>query len=63
MKYYLGLDCGGTMTKAALYSNTGNEIAVEAIETEQLIPQPGFAERDMDVMRDAIYTTIRKTLR
>ena len=51
------------MTKAALYSNTGNEIAVEAIETEQLIPQPGFAERDMDVMRDAIYTTIRKTLR
>lgn len=28
MHYYIGLDNGGTTTKAALFSSTGEEIAV-----------------------------------
>lgn len=50
MKYYLGLDNGGTMTKAALYSDTGMEIGVCSVETKMITPKPGFTERDMNEM-------------
>lgn len=50
MKYYLGLDNGGTMTKAALYTATGLEIGVCSVETKMITPKPGFTERDMDEM-------------
>jgi L-xylulokinase len=50
MKYYVGLDNGGTMTKAALYTNTGVEVGVCSVETDMITPKPGFTERDMDQM-------------
>lgn len=50
MKYYLGLDNGGTNTKAALFDETGSQIAVESVATQAITPAPGFAERDMDDM-------------
>ena len=28
MNYYIGLDNGGTLTKAALYTSSGEEVAV-----------------------------------
>lgn len=62
MKYYLGLDNGGTLTKAALYTPDGNEIAVESVKTKSYSPHPGFTERDMDEMREANYEVIRKLL-
>ena len=47
MKYYLGLDNGGTATKAALFDVHGKEIAVSAVSTAMITPRPGFVERDM----------------
>ena len=45
MKYYLGLDNGGTSTKAAIFDENGLEIASAGMDTAMLIPRPGFTER------------------
>lgn len=50
MRYFLGLDNGGTTTKAAIFDETGREIGVSAVSTEILTAGPGFAERDMEEM-------------
>ncbi|MEG2061524.1 MAG: FGGY-family carbohydrate kinase [Alistipes sp.] len=50
MNYYIGLDNGSTLTKAALYTALGEEIAVCSAATETSIPHPGYAERDMEQM-------------
>jgi L-xylulokinase len=44
----LGVDNGGTVTKAALYDTSGAELAVSAVKTEMLFPCPGHAEKDME---------------
>lgn len=62
MKYYLGIDNGGTLTKAALYTPDGKEIAVESIKTKSFSPQPGFTERDMNEMKQANYLVIKNLL-
>ena len=49
MRYYLGLDNGGTNTKAALFTPDGTQVAVESIATAALTPAPGFVERDMEL--------------
>lgn len=59
MRYYLGIDNGGTVTKAALYTKDGREAAVESRRTEVLSRAPGFAERDMDDMRETNFEVIR----
>ena len=46
MRYYLGLDNGGTSTKAALFDTEGRQIGVEAAATDAITPAPGFVERD-----------------
>ena len=62
MKYFLGLDNGGTMTKAAIYDKTGREICVASTATKMIVPAPGFVERDMEEMWEANCTVIRKAL-
>lgn len=62
MKYYMGLDNGGTTTKAAIYSKEGIEIGVASMETKMLTPQPDFTERDMDEMWQTNCHVIRKVL-
>ena len=63
MNYYLGLDNGGTATKAGLYSELGEEIAVAAQETKALLPKPGFVERDMEEMWQANCQVVRSVLK
>ena len=62
MKYYLGLDNGGTSTKAALFDGKGNQIAVESLATRAITPAPGFTERDMQDMWQDNCTVIRNLL-
>lgn len=50
MNYYVGLDNGGTTTKAAIFDAKGKEIATASTATKMLVPQPGFTERDMEEM-------------
>lgn len=62
MKYYIGLDNGGTTTKAALFSKDGKEIAVASVSTAMITPAPGFVERDMEEMWQANCMVIRNVL-
>ncbi|MBQ3478251.1 MAG: carbohydrate kinase [Clostridia bacterium] len=62
MKYFLGLDNGGTTTKAALYDAKGSEIGVASRDTRMLTPKPGFIERDMEEMWEANCGVIRDVL-
>lgn len=62
MKYYLGLDNGGTTTKAALFEQNGRELGSVSTSTAVLTPKPGFAERDMEEMWQANCRVIRGVL-
>ncbi len=62
MRYYLGLDNGGTNTKAALFTKEGEQVAVESIATAAITPFPDFVERDMDEMWEDNCTVIRNLL-
>ncbi len=62
MNYYLGLDNGGTTTKAALYDLQGRETGAASVDTAALTPKPGFIERDMEEMWRANCTVIRQVL-
>ncbi len=62
MKYFMGLDNGGTTTKAALYDARGNEIGVASRDTAMLTPKPGFIERDMEEMWEANCGVVRDVL-
>ena len=62
MRYYLGLDNGGTTTKAALFDMNGAEVGVCNMCTDMLTPKPGFVERDMEEMWQANCTVIRGVL-
>jgi len=43
--YLLGIDSGGTMTKAALFTTEGREVAAEYRPVPMLFPDEGFTER------------------
>lgn len=64
-EYLLGLDNGGTVTKAALFDLEGNEIAVSSKRTEMHFPQPGYTERAIDALwkanAEAISDVIEKS--
>ncbi len=62
MKYFLGLDNGGTTTKAALFDVQGHEIGVSSMETKMIAEKPGFTERDMEEMWRANCAVIRNVL-
>ena len=46
--HLLGVDVGGTVTKAALYDLDGRQVAVAAARGEAASPRPRWLERDMD---------------
>ena len=62
MNYYIGLDNGGTATKAAMFDEAGTEIATACVGTQMLVPRPGFTERDMEEMWQANCTVLRQVL-
>ena len=46
--YLIGLDNGGTSTKAAVFDVNGNEVATAGRHTKLITPKPGYTERDME---------------
>ncbi len=62
MKYFLGLDNGGTNTKAVLYSERGEEVCQASEDTAVVTPRPGFTERDMEEMWQANCSIIRRVI-
>ncbi len=49
----IGIDAGGTMTKAALFDAAGRELACERRPNRMLFPKPGHTERDAEAMWEA----------
>lgn len=62
MEYLLGIDNGGTVTKAALYDSMGKEIAISRIDTKVISEKAGFAEINMHAMKDSIFHVIREVI-
>ena len=60
--YLLGLDNGGTVTKAALYGTDGAEVAVASGKVKPIMEKVGFVERDMDELWAANAKAIRDVL-
>jgi L-xylulokinase len=61
-RYYLGIDNGGTLSKAALFDAEGRELAQAHRKTELLQPRPGYTERGMDEMWAATAAAIREVV-
>ncbi|HVJ42176.1 MAG TPA: FGGY-family carbohydrate kinase [Dongiaceae bacterium] len=58
----IGIDAGGTMTKAALFNAAGQELACERRPNKMLFPAQGHTERDADAMWGAVCGAIRALL-
>jgi len=61
--YLLGVDNGGTVTKAGIYNAAGDEIAVSSVKTEMRFPRPGHAEKDMNALWAANARVIADVIR
>lgn len=62
MKYLLGIDNGGTFSKAALFDENGVQIAVSQNQTQTIVPAPGYTERDMGELWRATAACIKDTI-
>lgn len=60
--YFIGIDLGGTVTKAGIYTAEGKEITVASQTLPLLSPQAGFCERDMTDLWRATCEVIRRAL-
>lgn len=65
MKYLVGIDNGGTFSKAAVFDETGKEYASHSIPTKVHSPSPGFMQRDMEELwlsnAEAICVAVQKS--
>lgn len=62
MKYLLGIDNGGTFSKAALFDEDGHQLASTGIATRLITPKPGFTERDMEELWQVNARAVRETV-
>ncbi len=60
--FLVGIDNGGTVSKAGVFSSDGKELATAARKTELLTPRPGWFERDTEQMWAATADAIREAL-
>lgn len=58
----LGVDCGLTVTKAAVISSDGHELAVASIPLLHESPRPRWIERDMTGLQHRVAEVIRQAL-
>lgn len=63
MRYYLGIDNGGTAVKAVLFDETGSVVSQARENMTVEIPKLHWAERDMEELWKANCAVIRETLR
>ena len=48
MRYLIGIDNGGTFSKAAVFTEDGRQISAASVPSVTYAPKPGYTERDMD---------------
>lgn len=62
MNYTLGIDCGGTFIKAALFDNQGNIKALHRENVSVISETAGYAERDMQQLWQVCAEVVRQTI-
>jgi len=60
--YYMGIDNGGTLCKAVIFSSDGREVASASSGLNMITPQAGFTERDMDELWSTNCKVIREAI-
>ena len=60
--FFMGIDIGGTMTKAAVFDAGGRQFAVSEMDTPQRFPFQGWCERDMTTLWTTVSLCIRSVL-
>src|SRR5689334_21166052 len=61
-QYLLGIDNGSTISKAALFDLRGKEIATACCRADTEYPQPGWTERDMEMLWQSTARAIQEVL-
>ncbi len=61
--FLLGIDAGTTVIKSTLFALDGREVAGAAHDSSLLVPYPGWAEADMDLVWRAVVVTVQQALR
>lgn len=62
MRYLVGIDNGGTYSKAAVFDEEGNQISVASLPTTTITPKPGYTERNMDELWEVNAQAIRNAI-
>lgn len=62
MRYLLGIDNGGTFSKAAIFDENGNQISVASVPTTTITPKPGYTEKDLNELWKVNAQTIKKAI-
>ena len=62
MKYLLGIDNGGTFSKAAIFDVEGNQISVASVPTVTLTPKPGYTEKDLNELWEVNAQAVRNAI-
>jgi L-xylulokinase len=57
--FILGIDAGGTAVKAAVYSLDGDELGVTSRIFRPIMPAPGHAERDPDLLWQGVCEVVK----
>lgn len=61
-RYLIGIDNGGTMSKAAVFSSDGRELAAAGRNVEIISKHSGWSERDMEAMWRGTVEAIREAV-
>ncbi|MFZ7214321.1 FGGY-family carbohydrate kinase [[Pasteurella] aerogenes] len=62
MNYYLGIDCGGTFVKSALFDQHGQLFGIARENVSVISEQAGYAERDMEQLWQVCAKVVRQTI-
>ncbi|OOF58750.1 FGGY-family carbohydrate kinase [Rodentibacter myodis] len=62
MNYYLGIDCGGTFIKAALFDNNGKLYGIARENVPVISEQSGYAERDPNTLWQVTAQVVREAI-
>lgn len=63
MDYFMGIDMGGTMVKAAIFDQKGNELVTSGIRLNVIYPEHGMIERNIFEAGEAVYKVIKESLK
>lgn len=58
----MGIDNGGTFSKAAIFDENGSQISVASVPTVTLTPKPGYTERDMEELWEVNAQAVRQSI-